>query len=195
MSSLLFSPAGIAASLARHIPTDAAPDLPRAAVACVLSFAGKAPRVLLMKRAVRAGDLWSGHMALPGGREDPCDESLLATAIRETYEEVGLDLAATARVLGRLDAVRAVARSVPLSLTITPFVLTVDGEPALSLGAEAELALWVPLLQMASGELDSTLRYEAPEGPITLPCWRFHGQVVWGLTYRMLSSLLAVIAV
>jgi len=50
------------------------------------------PEVLFIKRATREGDKWNGHVALPGGRRDPEDEDDLATAVRETIEEVGIDL-------------------------------------------------------------------------------------------------------
>lgn len=52
------------------------------------------PEVLFIKRAGRAGDRWSGHTALPGGKRDPQDADDVAAAIRETREEVGLDLTA-----------------------------------------------------------------------------------------------------
>jgi 8-oxo-dGTP pyrophosphatase MutT (NUDIX family) len=50
------------------------------------------PEILFIKRAGRVGDRWSGHVALPGGRRDPPDADDRAAAIRETREEVGLDL-------------------------------------------------------------------------------------------------------
>jgi 8-oxo-dGTP pyrophosphatase MutT (NUDIX family) len=50
------------------------------------------PEVLFIKRAGRVGDRWSGHTALPGGKRDPQDADDLTAAIRETMEEVGLDL-------------------------------------------------------------------------------------------------------
>ena len=50
------------------------------------------PEVLFIKRASRRGDRWSGHIALPGGRRDPEDADDLAAAVRETREEIGLDL-------------------------------------------------------------------------------------------------------
>jgi len=48
--------------------------------------------VVFIKRAARQGDRWTSHVALPGGKRDPEDEDDKAVAIRETSEEIGLDL-------------------------------------------------------------------------------------------------------
>lgn len=50
------------------------------------------PEILFIKRAARKGDRWTGHIALPGGRRDPGDQDDSAAAVRETQEEVGVDL-------------------------------------------------------------------------------------------------------
>lgn len=50
------------------------------------------PEVLLIKRAARTGDRWTSHIALPGGKRDPGDSSDAATSVRETREEIGLEL-------------------------------------------------------------------------------------------------------
>ena len=50
------------------------------------------PEILFIKRAARSGDRWTSHVALPGGKRDPEDANDKATAIRETMEEVGIDL-------------------------------------------------------------------------------------------------------
>src|SRR5512138_157863 len=72
------------------LPEDDDPALRWAAVAVVLVPSPDA--VLLIRRAERPGDPWSGHMALPGGRRESGDADLVATAIREAAEELGLAL-------------------------------------------------------------------------------------------------------
>lgn len=165
----------------------------RAAVAALLRYRDDAPEVLLMKRTDRPGDRWSGQVSLPGGREEDHDPDLYATAVRETREEVGVDLEASARLVGPLAPVRAVARGRILPLTISPFVFVQTGEVSLELNHEAAAAFWLPLDRAAAGELDST--YEWGLGPMTtqMRCWRHQGFVVWGLTYKMLSSLLTLV--
>lgn len=50
------------------------------------------PEVLFIKRASRSGDRWTGHIAFPGGGREEKDEDDCATSVRETHEEIGLDL-------------------------------------------------------------------------------------------------------
>ncbi|KAL8626410.1 hypothetical protein Q9189_007891 [Teloschistes chrysophthalmus] len=52
------------------------------------------PEVLFIKRAARDGDRWTSHVAFPGGKRDSEDESDSTTSIRETKEEVNVDLSA-----------------------------------------------------------------------------------------------------
>ena len=72
--------------------SDDDPSLLWAAVAIILT--PQPDSILLIRRADRSGDPWSGHMALPGGRREPSDSDLAATAIREVAEEVGIQLSA-----------------------------------------------------------------------------------------------------
>lgn len=60
------------------------------------------PEALFIKRAARKGDRWTSHIALPGGKRDPSDEDDKAAAIRETSEEVGIDLKEHAIEVGNL---------------------------------------------------------------------------------------------
>jgi 8-oxo-dGTP pyrophosphatase MutT (NUDIX family) len=165
----------------------------RAAVAMFLREGPAGPEVLLMKRREHAGDRWSGHVSLPGGKEHPGDRDLVATAVRETLEEVGIDLARSGRLVGRLDGLRAIAEGKLLPMTITPFVfVALDGEHVVALRDEAESTFWLPLAAAASGALDASYAYKLGPLPLELPCWRFDGYVVWGLTYQMLRGLIQV---
>ncbi len=165
-----------------------------AAVAAVLREGAQGAEVLLIQRAEREGDPWSGHMAFPGGRRDATDADLHATAVRETREEVGLDLATHGRLLGRLADLQAIARARPTGMTITPFVFALTGEATLTFDPEeVAAALWVPIAPLARGEGAGTVVYEREAGRLELPCWRIQGHVVWGLTHRMLLSLFEVI--
>lgn len=148
-----------------------------------------------MKRASAPGDRWSGHVALPGGREDDADADLLSTAIRETREEIGIDLGRSGRLLGRLDSIRAVARGKVLPMTITPFVFHREGEVEVVLNHEAESIFWLPLDRAAAGEFDDRHAYALGPVATSLPCWRYGDYVIWGLTFQMLQRLLEVVGV
>lgn len=162
----------------------------RAAVAAVLRDRPDGAEVLLIRRAAREGDPWSGHMALPGGRQQPDDRDLYHTALRETHEEVGIDLRSHGMLVGELDPIEAVARGRRVGLTIAPFVFALQGEPELYTNVEVEEALWAPLSPLARGELDTTVRYDIEGGAsFDLPGWDVGGRIVWGLTYRMLKAL------
>jgi 8-oxo-dGTP pyrophosphatase MutT (NUDIX family) len=159
----------------------------RAAVAAVLHGAGPdGPRVLLMKRSERPGDPWSGHISLPGGRFEVADGDLRATAIRETQEELAIDLHG-ARLLGNLPRLHPLTAG-PQGIEVTPFVFVTEDAPRPQLSAEAEGAFWLPLPLVASGALDGIYRH--PAHPMDFPCWTYEGHTIWGLTLRILRDLL-----
>ena len=93
----------------------------RAAVALLLRPTWAEPELLLIRRAEREGDPWSGHMALPGGRAAPSDPDPVATAARESAEEVGIDPARAGRLLGALDEVAPRSTRGPAGLVVSPF--------------------------------------------------------------------------
>jgi 8-oxo-dGTP pyrophosphatase MutT (NUDIX family) len=169
----------------------------RAAVCIVLRPAGPdETRVLLIQRTTRPNDPWSGQMAFPGGRLEPDDVDALTAAFREAQEEVGLDLASAARLLGRCDDVRAMARGRALPLVISPFVfeLTADEVDFDLQRDEVARVVWAPVEEMVSGRLDSTTTVNRPGlASAKLPCYLVDGKVVWGLTYLMLRNLFNII--
>jgi len=142
-----------------------------------------------MKRAEFPGDRWSGHVSFPGGSEESVDRDMFSTAVRETREEVGLDLLTQARPLGRLNTTNTRARSPIRPLMIVPFVFELQQPVTLRLSAEAVESFWLPLDPAFSGSFDET--YHHPFGPVRMkfPSWHYQGKVVWGLTYNMLQDL------
>ena len=160
----------------------------RAAVAAVLHDEPAGPRVLMMKRTERPGDPWSGHISLPGGRHDRADADLLATAVRETREELGIELA-SARLLGNLPTLSPLSAG-PNGMEVTPFVFALAEPVVPVLNAEAQAAFWLPIAEAAAGALDSTYVY--PGTDRQFPSWSYEGHTIWGLTWRILGELLAL---
>ncbi len=149
--------------------------------------------VLLIKRAEHEQDPWSGHMALPGGRREPGDADLLATALREAEEEIGIPAAATLH-LGALDEVTPRSVRLPL-ITIAPFVLAVRADArAVPDSREVDAALWVPLPALADEAAADQLIIELEGLSRTFPALRYQEYVIWGLTHRILTQFIEVAA-
>jgi 8-oxo-dGTP pyrophosphatase MutT (NUDIX family) len=163
-----------------------------AAVAAILRDAEHGAEVLLIRRAAREGDPWSGHMAFPGGQREPGDQDLLQTAVRETWEEIGLDLRTHASLLGGLETLPAVARGKRIAMSVTPFVFELCTEPPLTFSDEVAEVIWAPLPPLARGELSTTIPYHFEGRELRLPAWDVQGRIVWGMTYTMLETLLAL---
>ena len=182
--------ARIEAALAARPParvTD--PVAARAAVALILREDRGGLEILLIRRADHPLDPWSGQMAFPGGRAEPGDVSLAATAVRETLEETGIDLAREAEFLGPLDEVQAMARLRPVDLAIAPFVYRLHGPGQATLSDEVRSVHWLPLDLLLRPECRSTLDYAHLDAVLRFPCLRVQELEIWGLTYRMFVGL------
>ena len=163
----------------------------RAAVAIVLRPGDSGVEFIVIHRAHRRGDPWSGHMALPGGREQADDSDLFATAVRETREEVGVDLDRDGTLLGHLDDLRAVGRSRPLDLIIRPFVCAVHVPVRLTPNThEVQSALWVPLASLRRHDARGTYRHTFNGQELEHPAFVYAGHTIWGLTHRILTGFL-----
>ena len=158
----------------------------RAAVALVI---GADDHLLFIKRAERDGDVWSGHMAFPGGRAHPEDPSMRATAIRETREEVGLDLTG-AEYLGALRVQLNPVREPSPDFGIFPFVFRVAHWGDLVAQASEVAGIHrIDGKRLLAGEGRGEFRYIGYGYDQMLPCVRIDGTFIWGLTLRMLDEL------
>lgn len=168
----------------RPVATVEAPDsAARAAVMAVLRNGESGAELCLIKRAFHPLDRFSGHIALPGGMEEDADEDMLATAVRETLEEIGLDVNKHARVAGRLDDEMP---SVPpgekgRAYVVAPFVCAMVSDAPVSGSGEVDEVFWMPV---------SKIR-RAPE--TEKPEFFCRGQRIWGMTARVVEKLLDVL--
>lgn len=176
----------IAAALAAA-PPPPAPLRPFEASVALLLRPGRDLDLLLIRRAQHAGDPWSGHVALPGGRRQP-DEPPVETARRETFEEVGFDLRRHGTLLGALPPVAPASRRLP-QLVVSPFVFAAEPEHELTLDPkEVDAAVWVPLAELRDERAAGEILIEVGEGNQRFPSLTWQDYVVWGLTLRILHQ-------
>lgn len=178
----------------------------RSAVAIITRQGTLGEEILLIKRATRIGDPWSGHIAFPGGKQQTSDGSTLNTAIRETQEEIGLDLSRNANLLGRSPDLITRRHNTLKPMVVTPYRFQLN-YPDIPLQPNHEVAttLWVPVSFLRNKRNQSTLKWsplsnlKRKPAPINwlqsslslqLPCYYFQNHCIWGLTYQMLSDLL-----
>ncbi len=159
------------------------------AVAVILRPDGDETRVLLIRRAERSGDPWSGHMAFPGGHADSNDTTLFETVTRETLEEIGLDLVTHGELIGKLDDLEVFAYGKPTGMLVVPYVFLLRQEPDYRLNNEVAEMVWGALGEMAKGEVDAVKEYSTDGIRFELPAYDIQGRIVWGLTYRILQDL------
>lgn len=185
----------IAAAVRRHAPALAERDEPffEAAVALVLRAARDGGvELLLIERATREGDPWSGQIALPGGRHDAADETLEHTAVRETLEETALDLGRAGEVFGALNELRPRSPLLP-PVIVRPYVATIAADAAVAASEEVASHFWAPLDALfapgASRETEIFVRgFHMRRDAI-----HYRGHVIWGMTERILRDFEEVI--
>ena len=155
--------------------------------------ADASPELLFVKRAEYAGDPWSGHVAFPGGRHEPGDATLWETAVRETREETGLDLARDGRLLGTLDELHPRTPLLP-SIVVRPYVVVAAPGAPLALSDELQAAFWVPVARFGEAGVAGTSEVEARGTTLTVPSFVHAGHTIWGMTERILQQLLGRLA-
>ena len=196
ISALLSNPliARLQDALSAHRPVEVnEAGLRRAAVALIFRTGEEGrPELLFIKRAEYPGDPWSGQVAFPGGREEQGDKSLVETAIRETREETGIDLANDGKIIGTLDDLYPRTVRLP-AIVVRPFVAVVDAGAALTLSSEVALAFWIPFGSLTHTEAWREDTVFARGIQINARVFRHQDHVIWGMTERILAQLLQLV--
>ncbi|MEM7099497.1 MAG: CoA pyrophosphatase [Pseudomonadota bacterium] len=196
----MFTLAQIETALANHDPEQVTPKATtrQAAVAIVmrenvLPNDLTRPEMLFIKRAEKEGDPWSGHMAFPGGHMEADDPSLQHAAMRETLEEIGLDLT-HAHYLGALSHQHAQPRGRVLDMLIAPHAFVIKGDPEFSPNYEVDEVVWTAMDPMVRNEIHDTETKPMAGTPTVFNGYRLErGHFVWGLTYRILQTFFITI--
>lgn len=131
----------------------------------------------------------AGQVSFPGGRHAATDASLLATALRETFEEIGL-APTDVDVLGGLDPIHTFSSN----FLITPYVGRIPYPHTLRLDArEVDDAFAIPLAVLLdpTATIAETWTIEGRTIPVT--AYRHDGRTIWGATQRITASLLDLV--
>jgi 8-oxo-dGTP pyrophosphatase MutT (NUDIX family) len=147
--------------------------------------------VLLIQRAEREGDRWSGQLAFPGGRIQPQDKNLAATARRETLEEVGIDLAGVAE-LGVLDDLEPRTPVLP-RMIVRPFVYALSSPSPFRLNQEVAAAWWVPLESFRDPGIYGPIEYRRYGTLVRASGYQLGIGLLWGMSERIITPLLELL--
>jgi len=161
----------------------------RAAVLVPLLPVGGVVHLLYTRRAASLPH-HQGQVAFPGGTHDGArDESMIATALREADEEIGLR-PADARVLGALDDIETTTSR----FVITPVVaVTPHPYPFAPCPREVDHIFTVPLADLLAPEAERRETWDFGGRSVPIDHFPVGGQVIWGATHRITRNLLDII--
>lgn len=149
--------------------------------------------LLLIKR-IEDGKPHSGQISFPGGRRDKNDDTLQTTALRETFEEVGIP-SAEIEVLGALSPLY-----IPVSNSnVYPYIGFVSAHPEYTLSVgEVQYVLEVPLRELFNPAIKSVRSITPsafPDITIKAPVYEWdNGHIIWGATAMMIAELEEVLS-
>jgi 8-oxo-dGTP pyrophosphatase MutT (NUDIX family) len=170
----------------KPLPSDS--KKPRGAVAVLIREETDEIWLLMIRRHDRPGDPWSGQMAFPGGHADEKDRSLFDTAVRETMEEVSVDVRRQS-FLGCLRNVEP--KNAPMIVTPFVFLLNEDVHPKTS--PEAKEVIWVPISFLSDPRNRSSMTFSIDGKSVRMGCYKYSGHVIWGLSFRIVRDIVELL--
>ena len=181
------------AARVRNLPKQIPEDVKQSGVLGLLFPKQKELNLLLIKRT-EDGRPHSGQISFPGGRHEPQDNNLQETALRETFEEVGV-ASSQIEVLGALSTLY-----IPVSNSnVHPFVGYTNEQPDYTLSVnEVQYTLEIPVHDLFHPDR-KTVQHITPQAfpdiTIKAPAYHWEGDhIIWGATAMMISELETIIS-
>jgi 8-oxo-dGTP pyrophosphatase MutT (NUDIX family) len=142
------------------------------------------PELILTQRAMHLSS-HAGEVAFPGGKKDPEDRDLVATALRESHEEIALSPDAV-EIIGHMPPARS-----KFGLRVTPFVGVIEpGLPLTPNQDELDHIFTVPLQYFLDNEPGDIHRAEYDGRWFEVPCYNYRGNIIWGLTAYFIAEFM-----
>lgn len=147
--------------------------------------AGSGPELLFTRRAWHLRS-HTGEVCFPGGRAEPDDADLAATALRELHEEVGIE-PGSVRIEGELTRLTTVSSPA----FIVPYVGVLEGRPSTRIDAgEVDAVLHVPLAELFDPSIYRQEIWTRNGEPMEITFFELADDTLWGATARMVRDLL-----
>ena len=140
--------------------------------------------LLLTKRANYIGT-HSGQISFPGGKFEKSDLNLKETALRETFEEVGI-------FQEKIDIVREITEVYipPSNFSVTPFIGILNDIPVFKLNSEVAKIIEIPFPDLLDDTMLASISISnSYMNENSVPCFNFDGSVIWGATAMILSEI------
>ena len=146
--------------------------------------------LLLTKRANYNGT-HSGQISFPGGKVEQSDLNLKQTALRETFEEVGI-------IDGDIEVIREFTEVYipPSNFLVTPFIGIIYNKPVFKVNSEVAKIIEVPFSKLIDetsiGSIKITNSYMKET---SVPCFKIDDSIIWGATAMILSEIREVLKI
>ena len=140
--------------------------------------------LLLTKRANYIGT-HSGQISFPGGKFEKSDLNLKETALRETFEEVGI-------LQEKIDIVREITEVYipPSNFSVTPYIGLLNNKPLFKVNSEVAKIIEIPFSDLLDdSRLASISITNSYMKETSVPCFNFDGSIIWGATAMILSEI------
>ena len=147
------------------------------------------PALLLMRRAERAGDPWSGQVSFPGGRVDPTDACTRDAALRELQEETGISAATELLPIGRLSDLLTREHGRVRPMVVSPYVYRTPRTLVLEPSREAAKLWWEPLASLVAPERRKRMVWRLAGIPLRVSAIDVDDASLWGLSLMMVDEL------